>query len=1093
LQPKNPESVVLAILADFEGEPPESVVPRQQQNMHPDKTLPITVISAGAGSGKTYTLTGRMVDMLAKGVRPAAIMATTFTKKAAAELQERVRARLLEQGQTEAANELGSALIGTVHSIGVKLLQRFAFEAGVSPLVEIIADGDEQRLFNESLAQILTNERTDQMNLLADRLGLSKKRYNSDAYDWRRDIRDLTDVARANNFSQKTLEYSRKRSWETLQVLLPPVTLTDAITLNNRIIAALQQTVAALEANADIDTTKTTKDGIIKLKNIENDLKTRGELYWYEWVQISKVGVGAKSRHLMEDLIEVANLHAESQGFHDDLKALLDLVFEIAENALSEFERYKQKRGLIDYTDMETYVSKLLRQPSVRATLAAELDLLLVDEFQDTSPIQLDIFLQLSQIAKHSIWVGDPKQSIYGFRGAEPALMQAIIEATGGVQPENILDKSWRSRPDLVEAVNSIFVKAFPKMPKEQVVLRPHFTHQNDKAYWAANAPDPLDERLALVHWHLINETDNNKKATKDWMARAVAEQVGVLLAQKPLIFDKSRKKTRFAQPGDIAILCRNNADCEAIAQSLHSAGLKASISRAGLLSTPEIKLILAWLRRLVNPNDRLSAAEIKLIGGETTLEDLLRDIATAPPDAKWQSLEVQPPGNDLQARSATEALDLLIAELDIRRTAAQLGNAAQRLDNIEVLRRYAAEYESACNRLHSAATISGFLLWLGHLADMEKDYQGSGESPDNINVLTYHRSKGLEYPICICYNLDASLKESVWGINLVPDGPPDLDNILGGRWLRFWKNPYGDQIKGTALDNNLQQSTAFAEATLQALAEEARLLYVGLTRARDYLVLPTAHGKDAEWLNRVYTGGNDQATVLDSGASETPFVTDDGRVLHKKTETLYFPAEMGSQWPTQAAIPFFAPSLGKGQFMPYRIAPNEMPPLGIPPFKIKETLHFAPPLTFDENEKDPIQAALTGLFLAYAPDLSALAKHQVQIRQISLKPEQLAQQVIAAQDWLQQRFQPRLVQKNIPLRWQNSDRLLEMRIDWLLDLGNNNHAAVQCLNGHSPHEILSSFYWLSEAWGNIVGGAIDNPLTCLAIDLPKGTVSMLF
>ena len=125
--------------------------------------LPIEVISAGAGSGKTYRLTGRMVELLREGVRPAGIVATTFTQKAAAELQERVRVRLLESGMSEAANELGSALIGTVHSIGTRLLQRFAFEAGVSPLVEIIADNDSQRLFNESLAQVLTPEHLERI------------------------------------------------------------------------------------------------------------------------------------------------------------------------------------------------------------------------------------------------------------------------------------------------------------------------------------------------------------------------------------------------------------------------------------------------------------------------------------------------------------------------------------------------------------------------------------------------------------------------------------------------------------------------------------------------------------------------------------------------------------------------------------------------------------------------------------------------------------------------------------------------------------------------------------------------------------------
>ena len=395
-------------------------------------SLNIEVLSAGAGSGKTYTLTQRMVGLLKNGVRPAGIMATTFTKKAAAELQERVRVSLLKEGMTEAANELGEALIGTVHSIGTRLLQRFAFEAGVSPLVEIIADGDEQRLFNESLSQVLTEQRIERMNLLADRLGLTKKGIG-ETYDWRRDIRNLTDVARANNFNAKTLETSKLRSWEKFERLLPPVQNTDPVVWNNRLLSAIDQTVAALEAN-EADTTKVTKDAMEILKQFQNQLKYRGELYWHEWVKIAKTNPGAKSRDLMEDLRQIAFSHDQHPHFHQDIKGYIELVFDIATDALHEYELYKKKRGLIDYTDMETYVSSLLRVETVRETLREELDLLLVDEFQDTSPIQLDIFLQISQLSRHSIWVGDPKQSIYGFRGAEPALMQAIIRATGGVK-----------------------------------------------------------------------------------------------------------------------------------------------------------------------------------------------------------------------------------------------------------------------------------------------------------------------------------------------------------------------------------------------------------------------------------------------------------------------------------------------------------------------------------------------------------------------------------------------------------------------------------------------------------------------------------
>jgi ATP-dependent exoDNAse (exonuclease V) beta subunit len=105
---------------------------------------------------------------------------------------------------------------------------------------------------------------------------------------------------------------------------------------------------------------------------------------------------------------------------------------------MEEYQRYKKERGLIDYTDMEVLIVHLLDQPRVRTVLAGELDLLMVDEFQDTNPMQLEIFLKLSGMVDQAIWVGDPKQSIYGFRDAEPSLMKAVIEAVGGVRPEDI-------------------------------------------------------------------------------------------------------------------------------------------------------------------------------------------------------------------------------------------------------------------------------------------------------------------------------------------------------------------------------------------------------------------------------------------------------------------------------------------------------------------------------------------------------------------------------------------------------------------------------------------------------------------------------
>ena len=958
----------------------------------PYPVLEIEILSAGAGSGKTYTLTQRLATLLRTNVKPAGILATTFTQKAAAELQERVRVRLLEEGLTEQANELGSALIGTVHSVGVRLLQRFAFEAGVSPLVEIIAENDGQRIFNESLAQVLSSDRIEAMNTLADKLGLTKKTMG-EPYDWRAQIRDVTDVARANNFNADTLRLSRDRSIAAFETLLPPALTTDGSAWLLHTVHLIEQTVVALEGNTDTDDTKKTADVRETLRQALNTIKNTGRLHWYEWAKLSKLETGAKSRNLFEDLQTALRQYDQLPQLREDVRAFTSLLFDIATDALTEFETYKQKRGLIDYTDMETYVSRLLRIPSVRTTLAGELQLLLVDEFQDTSPIQLDIFLQLSQIAQKSIWVGDPKQSIYGFRGAEPALMQAIVDASGGIREENILKKSWRSRPDLVYAANGMFTRAFNTMPPEQVALEPAFTHENEAAF--GKIPH------ALVHWRFKFEADDRRVPGAPWTENCIARQIAELLGKQWPVFEKGRKTTRSIRPSDVAVLCRSNAQCLNMAEALYRAGLQASIARTGLLGSREGSLVLACLKYLLTPYDHLSATEIVVLSGEKTLETVVDE------RINWLQLgekntwegdnslirrlnEWRPQTTNL---SASEILNLLLDELELRRIVATMGDAGQRLDNIERFRALALEYESACTRLHSAASLGGFLLWLGNLERAKLDNQGAGEHDGAVRVLTYHRSKGLEYPLTVCCNLDQKLRENVWGINLVSERErPDLDDILGGRWLRYWVNPLADQVRNTQLETNLLQSQAFADATRSALEEEKRLLYVGLTRACDYLVLP-ANKNGTAWLNRVVNEGREDVPVLDADAAELVF----GWGKHYPpvlNEVVYNDRDFETLEATADDSFYHVLPAGRTKNPPPKLYVDvfqDSPPVMVPGFGT--TASFADPFDYAGEKPEALFAVLRSLMQADRPTLpqtvrETMAQRQLQLRQVDEPPE---------------------------------------------------------------------------------------------------------
>ena len=269
------------------------------------------------------------------------IIATTFTKKAAAELQERVRISLLQQGFTRQADELTNALIGTVHSLGVKLLRRFAFEAGVSPEVSIIAEEDEHFMFNQSLSTVLIGDRVEAMDALASKLGLNKR----DFFDWRKEVHQITSLARANDFSIEVLEKSRERSFDTYRQFLGPVSDQKPEWFNDQLTNLLSETIEKLENNAD--TTKKTAQVVDFLKLTQRELNLRGFLFWYQWAKISKISPGAKSREDMEALHDFARQHDTHPEFHRDIKDYIDLLFTISIEAINEYKTYKNKRGLI--------------------------------------------------------------------------------------------------------------------------------------------------------------------------------------------------------------------------------------------------------------------------------------------------------------------------------------------------------------------------------------------------------------------------------------------------------------------------------------------------------------------------------------------------------------------------------------------------------------------------------------------------------------------------------------------------------------------------------------------------------------------------
>ena len=865
----------------------------------------IRFISAGAGSGKTYRLTEILTDRLTDAeyaARPEAVMATTFTKKAAGELVERVRQNLIENQEYKLANSMGQALIGTVNSVCGQLLVRYAFEAGLSPQLEVLAETEQPVLFGQALEQAMTPDDIREMHALALRLGVD---------EWQQEIGKLVDLTRANDISAAELESHARQSLKDLMAFFPSPVDED---LDTQLHSAIKQAIEEISGNED--STKGTKDYLDLLRSKEHRM-SQGRLNWSEWVKLSNEKPTKRSLSSAEPIKDIASRFEQHPGLHTDIESWILRLFELASRALTTYQTLKAKRGLMDFVDQEHQVLRLLELPDVSKSITQELDLLLVDEFQDTSPIQLALFLKLAALAKECIWVGDIKQAIYGFRGTDPDLMNAVVtELEHSGNPIDILPSSWRSRPPLVELINALFVPAFSDYLSEaQVKLKPE--------------RDEILGQPPLRFWML--EGSNEAKR-----AAALAEGIVNLIESDFEVVDKQTGRSRPLQPGDIAILSRANKKAVNYAAALTARGVAVTLEQPGLLKLPEIRLALACLRRLVDAGDTLASAEIvslkTTLSPEEWLENRLEYLAEGSRSRNWGidgsfqepalvALEAMRPR--LEFLSPSEVLDEALVAGDVRRDAKAWGptegRSSQRLANLETLRGLATDYEGHCQSQRLSATVAGFLLWLYDLEESALDKKGVDGQMDAVRVLTHHRAKGLEWPVVISADLETGNRGRLWGLSVLSENDTlDINSPLANRRLRYWPWPFGGMQKDIKVAQKVEESAA-GQADIQKQIEEAvRLLYVSFTRARDLLILPLqAKTKARPWLD---TLGAEWLTPQDS-----ELVLPDGRVVSCATEVFQEPQEAIPVNPDPQQVWFPLPKTYTPK-LPAHISPSMQP-----------------------------------------------------------------------------------------------------------------------------------------------------------------------
>jgi ATP-dependent exoDNAse (exonuclease V) beta subunit len=812
-----------------------------------------TLINASAGSGKTHTLTHRIAERIRQGLDPSQLIATTFTTKAAAELRDRVRRTLLELGQVEAARGVDSALISTVNSVSGELLREFALDAGISPDVQVLDEDRQRAAFRAAIDETAATAGARAADLLARTEHDGEEEPDvpwGAAPSWRAHVRDLASRARTNLLDAASLREAAAHSFEEYrEAALPeaaPVDRREAWRSElSAAVAGLWAQVRASEAGDGPFTEKgagTVRKRLLTLDGLLRDVARLERAPWSVWARIAQVADGKAgdpdatgyvySKDVDLAVVGVASTIAAelpaNPALQEDVRSLIALVMGTAAESLEAYQRFKDDLGLIDFIDQEVRTLELVRTSErAREVIRTRFGLLAVDEFQDTSPVQLALFLELSQLVHDTIWVGDPKQAIYGFRDADPSLMLGIIaeieRGTAGLGDAEVLDlrHSWRSQEEVLSLVDAVFPQVFPDLPRERVVT--------------TAAPKAAERRRAAGHRAGRLEAwvpAVPKRLTYPQHATAIADGVLTLLGDPD------------CSPADVAVLVRSNRRAQEVIAALADRGIPASGEGTPILASREGRLVRAALAVTLDLNDTLALTElVDLLPDHAAHGSWFADLAAEPDRearrelfGRWWHDPALAGLRELREEcislSPVEMITAVVDALDLPERIRSWTTPDQRLRTLDALRAVAAQYAERARADSAPITLTGLRIALD-AADRGPDLTGT---PDTVWVGTIHGAKGLEWPhVVVMLDHDPKERPQTAGAFVVPAAELDVAAPLAGRVPRYWPAVLP---RAAALQEGLAASAHARRRSAREREESGRLQYVALTRAADVTVL---------------------------------------------------------------------------------------------------------------------------------------------------------------------------------------------------------------------------------------------------------------
>lgn len=792
------------------------------------------LVKAGAGAGKTRVLVERYIHILESGAADIdGIAAITFTRKAAREMKERIRARIderlagaAEPGEWErwrgAANRLDAADICTIHSLCSRILRENPAEAGVDPDFGLMEEIDETDLLDEVWQETFAR---------AIRTGASWLRHLLAVYSpaqLRQDFRSLFDAALDGGLNGAELarelwpapagspDAARLQLKQACQELFALVPASGKRTASQERLAALKEEWPALEGRID---------AAAEDPSLLEDME-------------------AAFRNLRggEDLRQALNRRrAASEAFRGAMldrtvERLLPDLCEWFDRSASLLRQAKQTRLLLTYDDLEQGTERLLLgDPRICGRYVRRFRFLMVDECQDINERQRRIIYLLAGgqpdtlVRSNLFAVGDAKQSIYRFRGADPRVFQRVQEdvvASGGQVIEFL--QNFRSHQLLVTAFNDFFAGLMPAPVCEEDAGGADIVEYRGLQGKEPAAEEAGPARLDL--WVLDGE------AVAGGDARA---QEAAMIARR--IRGLTSDPSASVRYGQIAVLLRAFTHVSAYEAAFAQAGIPYYVAGGrGFTGRQEIADVLGLLRFLDNPENGAALfgtlrspffqlsdealLRLKRAGGSGGLR---AGLAAAP------SLEGLTEADRAAARQAQDCLERWLArrgfltpEQLIREALDETGFAELQLTQFMGVRRFANLRKlldmAAAFMAAEGGGIAAFLDYVERRADSEGEAEIDSEAGDTVRIMTIHKSKGLEFPVVIV---------------------PDLQRRFNSRaGLSVFVRGAGMGLKVPDSRGRLQESARFRRiARLDNAMERAelkRVLYVAMTRAERRIIL---------------------------------------------------------------------------------------------------------------------------------------------------------------------------------------------------------------------------------------------------------------